>query len=766
MTNTQQATSVLKSKRGKAQTIKIGLLTSGGDAPGMNPAVRAVVRTALKMHAQPYAICEGWAGAVAGGDMIKPMTWRDVAVILNKGGTTIGTARCDEFRQRSGLLKAAKNLVKHDIDRLIVIGGDGSLSGTEEFKTLWPGLLEELVKNGEISQKLADKHPSLMVAGLVGSIDNDLVGSDMTIGADSALHRILTAIDELSSTAASHQRTFVVEVMGRRCGYLPLMSAVAGGCDYAIIPEMPPREGWEKDLPKRLLQGRKAGRRDSLVLVAEGATDRQGKRITAQRVAQALEKGMGQAPKITILGHVQRGGTPSAYDRWMSTALGYAAVHEVMTQKPEDESVILGVQHNRIARLPLVKTVQKTRAVGKMVDNHEYDKAMLQRGSSFKDMFQVYRSMAIPPEYRDIPQQNKRIGIIHVGGLAPGMNTAARAAVRIGISQGYTMLGINDSFYGLIDNKVSELKWEDVEGWGFNGGAELGTRRSAPRDEQFYAIGRALENHHIDALLLIGGSNAYRAVQSMVAERSHFPAFNIPMMLVPASIDNNLPGCELSIGADSALNNAIWSLDRIKESAAASTRCFVAETMGRYCGYLALMSGIATGAEFVYLDEDQTTLKEIADDAAAMKEAFKEGRRLCLVVRNEKAGERYNREFMARVFAEEADGLYDVRHAALGYVQQGGNPSPFDRLLATRMIDKAFEGLHNVFDSHGIDAQYIGLASGGLNIHNISEIKSELDEKRRQKNPWWMCMKSLITATSKQKDDSELPQLPLIDIDE
>ena len=226
-------------------SVRIGVLTSGGDAQGMNAAVRGVVRTALRLGAVPYAVMEGWAGAVAGGEGIHPLTWDSVSSVLHKGGTVIGTARSAEFRTRAGQLAAARNLLEHGIDRLVVIGGDGSLTGTNEFRKNWPSLIDELVATGQITPEVAAEHPALMVTGLVGSIDNDLVGADMTIGTDSALHRILEAIDDISSTAASHQRTFVVEVMGRHCGYLALMAAVAWGCDYVLVPELPPASGWE-----------------------------------------------------------------------------------------------------------------------------------------------------------------------------------------------------------------------------------------------------------------------------------------------------------------------------------------------------------------------------------------------------------------------------------------------------------------------------------------------------------------------------------------
>ena len=225
----------------------IAVLTSGGDAQGMNAVVRAVVRTAIGAGADVYAVYEGLQGLIDGGERIVKFEWGSVGSILHRGGTIIGTARSTEFRQREGRLKAARNMVRHGIDRMVVVGGDGSLSGTDLFRSEWSDLLAELVAGGEITAEQAAQHSHLIIAGIVGSIDNDMVGTDMTVGADSALHRIIEAIDALSSTAASHQRSFVVEVMGRHCGYLALMSAIAGGADYAFIPENPPADGWEDE---------------------------------------------------------------------------------------------------------------------------------------------------------------------------------------------------------------------------------------------------------------------------------------------------------------------------------------------------------------------------------------------------------------------------------------------------------------------------------------------------------------------------------------
>ncbi|MDO5720509.1 MAG: 6-phosphofructokinase [Actinomycetaceae bacterium] len=746
--------------------LKIGVLTSGGDAQGMNAAVRAVVRTSLEMGATPYAVLEGWQGAVDGGERIKKMEWSDVSSILNSGGTVIGTARCPAFRERDGRRTACKNLLENGIDRLVVIGGDGSLTGTNEFRKEWPELVRELHERGEISQEVAQAHPQLLIVGLVGSIDNDLVGSDMTIGADSALTRIVQAIDDISSTAASHQRTFIIEVMGRHCGYLPLMAAVAGGADYVFIPEAPPGPDWGDDLAEKLRLGRETGRRDSIVIVAEGAIDADGNPITSHDIADAIEQRLGVVPRITILGHVQRGGAPSAYDRWMPTLLGYAAAQEVLTSSHSDEAFILGVRHNRVTRIPLVKAVEATRGIAQHIENRDYAAAQRARGSSYEEMMRINRILAEPPQslMQAVREGAKRVAIMHVGGLAPGMNTAARSAVRIGLDAGLQMLGVQGSFGGLIDNRVSELAWADVEGWAFNGGAELGTRRRVPAVEEFYAIGRAIEKNEIDALLVIGGLNAYIAVHAMVSERGRYPAFNIPMMLVPATIDNNLPGTEHTIGADTALNNAVWALDRIKESAAASRRCFVADAMGRRCGYLALMAGVASGAEKVYLNEIPTDLADISRDAAYLKDSFAAGRRLFLVVRNEQAHETYNREFLARVFESEGDGLYDVRHSALGHLQQGGAPSPFDRILATRLVDAAIRELAEILDRGTCDARYIGMAGAKVVSRSVKKMMDELDvDNRRPFDQWWLSLYPIIPVVSMPRGDVIPVQIPIAD---
>jgi len=427
---------------------RIGILTSGGDAQGMNAAVRAVVRTALDRGIEVYAVYEGYQGLVDGGDQIRPMSWDIVGGIINRGGTIIGTARCEAFRQREGRLRAAQNLIMKGIDGLVVIGGDGSLTGANLFRQEWPGLLAELVEKGRITAEDAERYPFLRIVGMVGSIDNDFFGSDMTIGADSALHRITEAVDAISSTAASHQRSFVVKVMGRNCGYLALMGGLATGADWVLIPENPPDvDNWREVMIDRLKAGRRAGRRDTIVVIAEGARDRNGNYIGSTEVAQTLEEATGEEVRVTVLGHVQRGGAPSAFDRNLGTLVGSAAVETLAAAKAESEPQIIGLRGNRIVGSPLMDAVEKTHAVAKAIEAHDYETAMDLRGSSFKESFETLKIMLRALPHPPQPGQRRmRMAVIHSGAPAPGMNAAVRAAVRIGIDKGHVMLAYAMAF--------------------------------------------------------------------------------------------------------------------------------------------------------------------------------------------------------------------------------------------------------------------------------------------------------------------------------
>ena len=723
----------------------LAVLTSGGDAAGMNAAVRAVVRTGLDVGLDVYTVFDGMQGLVDGGEAIRLASSSDVGGILHQGGTVLGTARSADFRAREGRRQAARNLIDRGIDALVVIGGDGSLTGANIFREEWSSLLRELVDAGEISQASADAHRRLTLVGLVGSIDNDMFGTDMTIGADSALHRITEAIDAIHSTASSHQRSFVIEVMGRNCGYLALMSALAAGANWVLIPESPPdTDDWEESMCRALTAGRAIGRRLNLVIVAEGAQDLHGNPITAEHVKEVLEERLGEDTRVTSLGHVQRGGSPSAFDRYLSTVLGYAAVEQVVTS-PGGEAQLIGIRGHQIISSPLMECVGKTRAVADVIAEQDYDSAMAMRGGSFSDSFRMMRTMVRAHPHAPVPGRRRlRLAVLHAGGLAPGMNTAVRVAVRVGVDLGHTMLAVRNGFQGLGAGEIEEMDWMSVTGWVSRGGAELGTNRFIPTDRSFETIAAQMESHGIEGLLMVGGWSGYQAAHALHARQHDYPAFAIPMVCFPASINNDLPGSELSIGADTALNNIVGNVDKIKQSAVASGRCFVVEVMGRDCGYLALMSGLATGAERVYLPEEGVSLNDLVIDLDGLREGFSRGKRLGLVIRSEHVDPVYTTSFIKALFQREGGDQFDVREAILGHLQEGGDPSPFDRIQATRLASKSIEYLIEQAESGTPTSAFIGLQKGKIRFTPLSEFPELIEPGvHRPREQGWMALRPL-----------------------
>jgi len=274
---------------------RIAVLTSGGDAPGMNAAIRSVVRRGISKGWEVFGVRHGYEGLIGGA--IYNLGNRDVGGILQVGGTILGSARCLEFETEAGRVKAIRQLSQLGIEALVVIGGNGSQSGANALYQM-----------------------GFPVVGVASTIDNDLVGSDVTIGVDTALNIALEAIDRLKVTASSHQRAFLLEVMGRKCGYLALMSGIAGGAEAIVIPEF---ETKPEDVAETISQAYARGKPHALIVVAEGAThNAEGLMKYFQEHSQRLGFGV----RATILGHVQRGGTPSAYDRLLATRLGAGAV--------------------------------------------------------------------------------------------------------------------------------------------------------------------------------------------------------------------------------------------------------------------------------------------------------------------------------------------------------------------------------------------------------------------------------------------------------
>jgi len=720
----------------------IAVLTSGGDAGGMNAAVRSVVRTALFHGVDAHVIHHGYQGLVDGGDAIQRVSSADVGGILQRGGTVFGTARCNDFRTRQGRRTAVRNLLERGIDALVVIGGDGSLTAANLFRTEWAEVLATLVEAGEVTAEVAAAHPVLRLVGLVGSIDNDMSGTDMTIGADTALHRIVEALDSIRSTASSHQRTFIVEVMGRHCGYLALTAGLATAANWILIPERPPEaQDWAQSMCAAMRAGHEIGRPQSLVLVAEGAQTSDGERITVDHVKQVLEEQLGgEDARVTILGHVQRGGAPSAYDRCLATLLGHAAVERLLSDPPDAIPQLIGIRGNQVASSPLMQCVERTQEAVERIHDHDYDGAMRLRGGSFSESEVILSTMQqAAPRPTARGHRRFRLAVLHGGGPAPGMNTAVRAAVRLGLNRGYSVLAVQNGFLGLQKGDIREMDWMSVSGFASRGGADIGTNRYLPDGPAVAQIAKQLEAHHIDGVLMAGGWAGYQAAHLLHTHRRRYPSLDIPIVCMPMTINNDLPGTELTIGSDTALNSIISDVDKIRQSAVASRRVFVVEVMGHDCGYLALMSGLATGAERIYLPEVELTLNDLVADVRKLSEGFRSGKRLGLVIRSEHADPVYTTDFITSVFEKEGGDLFDARPAILGHIQEGGDPSPFDRVQAIRLTGRCIEYLSDQLESGSRASAMIGFQSGRLQLTDLTSYPNLIDEKaQRPREQRWM----------------------------
>jgi 6-phosphofructokinase 1 len=308
---------------------RVAVLTSGGDAPGMNAAIRSVVRCGVAKGWMMYGVKNGYSGLISGN--IREMGTRDVGGILQIGGTILGSARCEEFKTEEGRLKGIRALRQLGIDALVVIGGNGSQTGNYYLHTL-----------------------GFPVVGVASTIDNDLYGTEMTIGVDTALNIALEAIDRLKTTASSHQRAFLVEVMGRDCGYLALMAGIAGGAEYILLPEV---ESDPEEVAETLRLAYEHGKEHAIIVVAEGA------KYNASALVKYFDQHkdrLGFKIRETILGHVQRGGEPSAYDRILASKFGYGAIEAI---DRGDFGVLVGLNKDEITTVPLEEVVSHKKEI-------------------------------------------------------------------------------------------------------------------------------------------------------------------------------------------------------------------------------------------------------------------------------------------------------------------------------------------------------------------------------------------------------------------
>ena len=621
-------------KKHKIKTI--GVLTSGGDAPGMNAAVRAVVRTAIANGIAVKGIKRGFSGLI--DEDIIDLNSRSVADTIQKGGTFLFTARCPEMITTEGQDLAAANCRKHGIDALIVIGGDGSYKGC-----------------------LTLKERGINVIGIPGTIDLDIACTEYTIGFDTAVNTAMHAIDKIRDTSTSQERCSIIEVMGRHAGYIALWCGLANGAEAVLTTELYNYE--EQKLINDIEKKRKSGRKHYIIINAEGIGDSEG-------MAKRIEYATGMPTSATILGYLQRGGSPTCKDRVYASAFGAKAV-DILLKGGENR--VVAFKNGAFVDFDMEEAL----AMKKTLDPFLVD--MLGKLTRKGDSRLMKNEGLLTVENEENTGKKTTIGVLTSGMDAPGMNAAIRAVVRSAIGYNMKVIGFKRGYSGLIEKDYLEMTNKTMSETVQRGGTQL-LASDCPEfmteEGQKKAI-ETLKELKIDALVIIGGNGTMRGGLDLIAK-------GINVIGIPATIDLDVACTEYTIGFDTAVNTAMESIDKIRDTSASHERCSVIEVAGKRSGHNALWCGIATGAEEIITNEyhDQNQQRMISE----IINKKKLGKRLHLIVNSESVGKSAS---LAKNI-EFATGL-ETRATVLGILQCGGTPSCQDRVFASAMGGKAVE---------------------------------------------------------------------------
>lgn len=624
----------VKKETALKKPLTIGVLTSGGDAPGMNAAVRAVVRTAISDGMIVKGIRRGFSGLI--DDDIIDLNGRSVADIIQKGGTFLYTARCPEMITSEGQDLAAETCRKHGIDALVVIGGDGSFRGC-----------------------LALKDRGINVIGIPGTIDLDIACTEYTIGFDTAVNTAMEAIDKIRDTSTSRERCSIIEVMGRHAGYIALWCGIANGAEAVLSTELYDFE--EQKLINDIQTKRKNGRKHYIIINAEGIGD-------SADMAKRIEYATGMPTSATILGYLQRGGSPTCKDRVYASAFGAKAV-DILYRGGKNRVVAYKngafVDYDMDEALSMKKTLDPF-----LVD-------MLGRLTRKGDSRAMKTEGMLPVENESFSR--KTIGVLTSGIDAPGMNAAIRAVVRSAIGCNMKVIGFHRGYAGLVEKDYIEMSNKTMSETVQKGGTLL-LASDCPEfmeeEGQLKAI-ETLKELKIDVLVIIGGNGTMRGGIDLIKR-------GIKVVGIPATIDLDVACTEYTIGFDTAINTAMEAIDKIRDTSQSHERCSVIEVAGRRSGHNALWCGIATGAEEIITKEyydynEQRIISEIINKK-------KLGKRLHLIVNSESVGKSNS---LAKNI-EFATGL-ETRATILGNLQSGGTPSCQDRVFASALGGKAIE---------------------------------------------------------------------------
>ncbi|RWS26162.1 ATP-dependent 6-phosphofructokinase-like isoform X2 [Leptotrombidium deliense] len=440
--------------------------------------------------------------------------------------------------------------------------------------------------------------------------------------------------------------------------------------------------------------------------------------------------------------------------------MGAEAVVALLESTPESEACVVSLDGNTAVRVPLMKCVEKTQSVSAAMTNKEWIKAVELRGRSFQRNLQTYKLLTklTPPKTDDPKLHHYKVAVMHIGAPSCGMNAAVRSFVRNMIFVGHRVLAIHNGVDGFIEGNIHPLGWSDVNGWVGQGGANIGARRTlADFKDNMQKIAEQIKNNNIQGLLIIGGFEAFKSAVQIYDSRKKFPELQIPIMVIPATISNNVPGTQFSLGADTALNEITSICDKIRQSAQGTKRrVFVVETMGGYCGYLATMAGLAGGADAAYIFEEPFSTKDLLGDVLHMENKMKEGVQRGLVLRNEYANKNLSTDFVYRLFSEEGRNTFTTRMNILGHTQQGASSSPFDRNFGTKLASKAAAWMIDTLKKHtqqnskvvcttADTVVLLGLVRRHYKISSIEKLRNKTNFQHRiSTEEWWLKLRPLL----------------------
>jgi len=690
------------------ETKKIAILTGGGDAPGMNAAVRGVVRAALNRGWEVYGIRDAYLGMVEGGDSILPLDWIDVSWNFKEGGTFLGSARYtaivgDGKDARILREKALLNLKALGITGLVVIGGDGSLTGAQSF-------YRTLVKDSHINKELDSME--LAVVGIPGSIDNDLPLNSMCIGVDTTLNTIVEAVDRLRDTAESHKRVSIVEVMGRKRGYLAVISGLATGADRVFIREQTVTRNDIGNLLTVLKEGFEHGQRSGIIIRSEGAafsTDFLKETVDVLLVPK-------KDVRETVLGHLQRGGTPTVFERTLAVRLGVKAV-DILAEGMQ-EPVFLGLDSSVIKAIPLDRIIET-------LNTKDFQDEL---SPNTQKALRLSQRLEDPPAMKS---NGKSIAILTDGNNVSGMNMAIRAIGRLAINEGMGVKGIKGGFSGLRKGQESviSIEWSMLELKGIlrRAGTLLGVSGDDTLENgfDFRSVKNDMASLNIDGLIVIGNRMTYRVADRLAREAG------IPVVAVPADINCHMPGTELVVGMDSSLNDMLIWIDKYSEAAHARRMIFILHIKGDYCSCSVRNAALAGGVEEIINDDMESNdkgrrlFRDMARERIAnVKRIIDLGKGFAVILfyskTPENAGE--SLDFIQRSIRDA--GIKMKTAVVLIETTYGGTtPTVFDRTLAMRFGEKALSALQKKIDSRDCTLHTVGLRGKEIKAYPYDEQK-------------------------------------------